>query len=89
MGRRGAGVEVEITEGAIRVRSQGRALTIPNAPRPADDEGEEADFVVYLDDIAHWDPPDDETTIEIDELQKILDAIERELERRGLSVEFE
>ncbi len=88
MARRGSAIEVEITEGAIRVRSHGRVLTIANAPPLADPE-EEADFVVRLDEIENWDPPHEETPIEIAELQKILEAIEQQVEKHGLIVAFE
>lgn len=87
MARRSS-IEVEITEGAIRVRHGGRVLTIANAPAPPDAE-EPADFFVRLDEIEHWDAPDDEIAIEIVELQKILEAIEAEVEKHGLSVAFE
>ncbi|QGM46430.1 Imm74 family immunity protein [Methylocystis heyeri] len=88
MARRGVGVEVEITEGAIRVRSAGRVLTIANAPPPPDVE-EDIDFYVLLDEIAHWDAPDDDQEIEVAELQKILEAIERQVEKHGLNIVFE
>jgi hypothetical protein len=88
MGRRANAIEVEVTEGAIRVRRNGRALTIPIAP-PDADSPEEADFLVRLDDIENWDAPDDETPIEIEELQRVLDAIEAHLDRQGLVVDFD
>ena len=88
MARRASGYEVEVTEGAIRVRRAGRTLTIPAAAPDAESE-EDADFVVRLDDLDHWDPPDDETLIEIEELHKILDAVEKQLEKHGLSVDFD
>jgi len=88
MGRRSGSIEVEMTEGAIRVRHGGRTLTIPIAP-PDSDSPDDADFLVRLDDIDSWDAPDDETPIEIEELQKILDAIEAQLDRQGLVVDFD
>jgi hypothetical protein len=88
MARRGSGFEVEITEGAIRVRSAGRVLTIANAPRPPDAE-EDIDFFILLDEIAHWDAPDDDQEIDVGELQKILEAIERQVEKHGLNIVFE
>lgn len=88
MARRASGYEVEVTEGAIRVRRAGKTLTIPAAP-PDAESGEDADFVVRLDDLDHWDAPDDEMPIDIDELQKILDAVEKQLEKHGLSVDFD
>jgi Immunity protein 74 len=90
MAKRGALTEIEIGESAILVRSRGRALTISGvAPTLAEADEEEANFIVRLDDIVHWDSPHDDTTIEIEELQEILDAIERQAARRGLSVAFE
>lgn len=81
-------LEVELTEGAIRVRQAGRLLTItPAAPPP--NAGEAPDFVVHLDDIQTWDAPDNEVEIDVAELQIILHAVETECERHGLSVEFE
>jgi len=88
MARRGSVIEVEITEGAIRVRSAGRTLTIANTAPPADVE-EEADFFIALDEIEHWDAPHDEMEIEVAELQRILEAIEQQVEKHELSVVFE
>lgn len=88
MGRRANAIEVDVTEGAIRVRQRGRTLTIPIAP-PDQDSPDDADFLVRLDDIERWDAPDDETPIEIEELQRILDAIESQLDRQGLVVDFD
>ncbi len=88
MGRRASAIEVEVTEGAIRVRQSGRTLTIPIAP-PDADSSEDADFLVRLDDIESWDAPDNETPIDIEALQKILDAIEDQLDRLGLVVDFD
>lgn len=87
MARRSS-IEVEITEGAIRVLQRGRVLTVAIASPPPDAE-EASDFFIRLDEIEHWDAPDDETAIDIVELQKILEAIEAEVERHGLSVSFE
>ncbi|AZG78107.1 hypothetical protein IYX23_15900 [Methylocystis sp. L43] len=88
MARRAGGYQVEVTEGAIRVRRAGKTLTIPAAPPDGESE-EDADFIVRLDDLEHWDAPDDETPIGIEELQKILDAVEKQLEKHGLSADFE
>jgi hypothetical protein len=88
MARRASAYEVEVTEGAIRVRRAGKTLTIPAAP-PDAESGDDADFLVRLDDIEHWDAPDDETLIDVNELQKILDAVEKQLEKHGLSVDFD
>ena len=88
MARRSGGYQVEVTEGAIRVSRSGKTLTIPAAP-PDSESHEDADFVIRLDDLDHWDPPDDEAPIDIEELHKILDAVERQLEKHGLSVDFD
>ncbi|ATQ67288.1 MULTISPECIES: Imm74 family immunity protein [Methylosinus] len=85
---RGKAITVEMTEGAIRVRSQGKTLTIVNSSPPPDAD-DESDFFIRLDEIDNWDAPDDEISIDIVELQKILEAIEEELDRRGLSVTFD
>ncbi len=88
MTRRGGGIEVEIGERAFHVRAWGRALTIPFAPAPEDAE-EEADVVVNLDEIERWDPPEEQREVELEELAKLLDAIERECDKRRLVVAFE
>ncbi|MBM3552230.1 MAG: hypothetical protein FJX45_10770 [Alphaproteobacteria bacterium] len=88
MARRSGGYQVEVTEGAIRVSRGGKTLTIPAAP-PDSESHEDADFVIRLDDLDHWDPPHDETPINIEELHKILDAVEQQLEKHGLSVDFD
>jgi hypothetical protein len=88
MARRKPAIEVEITEGAIRVRLAGRALTITTTARPPDAE-DAPDFLVRLDDIEHWDAPHEEVEIDVQELQLLLGAIEDECDRHGLSVEFD
>lgn len=88
MARRSSAFEVEITEGAIRIRSAGRVLTIANAPPPPDIE-DDIDFYIMLDEIGHWDPPDEDQEIDVSELQKILEAIERQVEKHGLNIVFE
>jgi hypothetical protein len=88
MARRRPSIEVEITEGAIRVRRDGRLLTIPTEP-PSLESDDEADFVIRLDGVEHWDAPDDDTPIDIVELQMILEAVEEQAERHGLTVAFD
>lgn len=88
MARRKPAIEVEITEGAIRVRHAGRTLTVVASPPPPD-AGEAPDFLVSLDDIEHWDAPHEGDEIEVDKLQMILTAIEDECDRHGLTVEFD
>jgi len=83
-----AKINVEMTEGAIRVRLDSRTLTI-HAEAPDEDSGEETDFVVRLDELDHWDAPDQDKEIDIVELQKILDAVEKELAKHGLTVDFD
>ncbi|MGJ0507928.1 MAG: Imm74 family immunity protein [Methylocystis sp.] len=80
--------KVEMTEGAIRVRHDGRTLTI-HAEAPDGDSDETTDFVVRLDNLDHWDAPDQDREIGIDELQGILDAVEKEMAKHGLSVDFD
>lgn len=81
-------IKVEMTEGAFRVRQDDRMLTI-HAEAPDAESGEDIDFVVRLDEIAHWDAPDQDQEIDIVELQKILDAVEKELAKHGLTVDFD
>jgi hypothetical protein len=86
--KRGDKPEVELTEGAIRVVWRGRTRTILPAPAPPNAE-DAADFTVSLDDLVCWDPPDDETEIEMTELQIILEAIDEAFDRLGLDVAYE
>jgi hypothetical protein len=80
--------DVDLTEGAIRVRQGSRVLTITPTP-PLPDAGDVPDFIIHLDDIETWDAPDNEVEIDLAELQMMLRAVEEECERHGLSVEFE
>jgi hypothetical protein len=79
---------VGLTEGAFRVTCESKSLTIfaasdlPGAAAPAD-------FVIHLDEILTWDPPHDDSEIEVEDLQKIAEGITAECERRGLTVAFE
>jgi hypothetical protein len=86
--KRGDKPEVELTEGAIRVSWRGRVRTILPAAKPPDSE-DDADFFVDLDDIVCWDPPDDEIEIEMNELQRILEAIDETFDRMGLAIAYE
>ncbi len=81
-------LKVELTEGSIRVIHANKVLTITSGANPPDAE-EIADFIVYLDDILHWDPPFESDEIEIDDLQRIVELIEAEFGKRGLTVVFE
>jgi len=87
-GKRGDRPEVELTEGAIRVVWRGRTRTIHPAPAPPGAE-EAADFIVALDDLVCLDAPDDETEIQMKELQVILEAIDDAFDRLGLEVAYE
>ena len=88
MARRPAEIEIELLNEALRVRYKGRALTIANAAR-AEDQEEDADFLVLLDEILFWDAPDDATPIEVEELLKIMEAIEDFADAQGFSIAFE
>lgn len=83
-GKRRRGPEVVWNDEGLRVTRQGKCLTIRVGPAT-----DEADVLIELDDITHWDPPDEETEISIDDLNEILAAIEAEADERGLSVAFE
>ncbi len=87
MTRRNSAFEIELVDETLRVRNKDRVLTIVNAARDQDDE--DVDFLVALDEIESWDPPHDGTQFELEELQKILDAIEKFSERVGLDLAFE
>jgi hypothetical protein len=89
MTRKSAGKpQVELTEGAIRVSWRGKTRTILPSPPPTGTE-DAPDFLVMLDDIVCWDPPDDQTEIEMTELQKILEAIDETFDRMGLTVDYD
>ena len=88
MRRRVSALKIEITEGAIRVTSRGRLLTLrPAAPPP--DADATPDFIIRLDDMEFWEAPDAAEEIAIEDLQSICDAIEKECDAHGLSVEFD
>ena len=88
MARRKPSIEVEITEGAIRVRHAGRMLTVvASAPPPGADAA--PDFLISLDDIERLDAPHEDVEIDVEKLQLILTAIEDECDRHGLTVEFD
>ena len=57
-------------------------------PCRAQPEGE-PDLVVDLDDVTHWQAPDEADEISLGDLQKIAAWIERACDERGLEVEFE
>ena len=79
---------IEITEGGVRIRDADKVMSVT---RRHDAPGAEieADYIIDLDDIVHWDAPNEEIEIEVDELQAILQAIETAFERRGLTIAFE
>ncbi len=79
---------VELTEGAFRVTCGPRSLTIFTAP-DLPGAASPADFVIHLDEILTWDPPYEDSEVQVDDLQKIAAGITAECERRGLTVEFE
>jgi hypothetical protein len=87
MARRGAAIEIEMKDDALILRCNGRSLTVANAALEEDEE--DADFLVRLDEIEFWDAPNQETAIEIDELQKILETIENFADRNGFDVAFD
>jgi hypothetical protein len=87
MARRGGAIDVEMKDDALVLLSKGRRLTVANA---ASEDGEEdADFLVRLDAIQSWDPPDDGTEIDLEELRKILEAIENFAEKGGFDIAFD
>jgi hypothetical protein len=88
MAKRSARLSVDLTEGSLRIHRGDKVLTITSAAAPPDAEVT-ADFIVYLDEILHWDEPHDGSEIAIEDLQRIVEAIEEEFARRGLTVEFE
>ena len=48
-----------------------------------------ADFVIRLDEILTWDPPHEDSEVEVEDLQRIAAGITAECERRGLTAAFE
>lgn len=86
--RNRAHVSVALTEGAFRITYGKKVLTLFPAPDQPNAEAP-ADFVIRLDEILMWDPPHQDCEIAIEELQKIVEAIGDECDRRGLVVAFE
>jgi hypothetical protein len=87
-GRSRPRLSVELTEGAFRATCGPKCLTIfPAADLPG--AAAPADFVIRLDEILMWDPPHEDSEVEVDDLQKITAGITAECERRGLIVAFE
>lgn len=79
---------VELTEGAFRVTCGARSLTIfPAADLPGTEAP--ADFVIRLDEVLTWDPPHEDSEVEVEDLQRIAAGITAECERHGLTVAFE
>ncbi len=87
--RRGrARFTVALTEGSFRVMHGKKVLTIfPAADLPGAEAP--ADFVIRLDEILTWDAPHQDSEIDIEDLQKIVEVIADECEKHGLVVEFE
>ena len=79
---------VELTEGGFRVTCGAKTLTIfPAADLPS--AAAPADFVIRLDEILTWDPPHEDSEVEVEDLQRIAAGITAECERRGLTAAFE
>ena len=85
MTRRSTPIDIAMTAQALRVGWRARTLTIVNAARPGDD----SNFVVRLDEIEAWDAPNDDEAVEIEELQRICEAIEDYAESEGVNLAFE
>jgi Immunity protein 74 len=88
MTKKNAEPRITLTEGSIHVHWGTRTVTILPLSSPANTE-DPADFIVDLDSILNWDAPHDEVEIEVEELQKIVQAIEEEFDKLGLVVEFD
>jgi hypothetical protein len=86
---KGAEFEIVIIEGAIRVTHAERTMTVRCCVNDFDEEDDDTDVIVYLDDIQGWDPPHDKDKFEIDDLQKLLEAIEVTFAHHGLGVVFD
>jgi hypothetical protein len=87
MARGKSAIDVEITEGAIRLRYGARILTL--RPRFSTEDSDDADLIVDLDEIAFWDAPHDEEEVPIELMPKLTEAIERQCDAHGMSVAFE
>jgi hypothetical protein len=81
--------EVVLLERGLRVTQAERTMTIRCCVNDFDEEDDDTDVIVYLDDITGWDPPHDHDTFEIEDLQKLLQAIESACARHGLGVTFD
>jgi len=81
--------EVVLLDGALRVTYGERSMTIRCCVNDFDEEDDDTDVIIYLDDITMWDPPHEKDKFEIDDLQQLLQAIERAFARHGLGVVFD
>jgi hypothetical protein len=81
--------EVVVLDGAIRVTHHDKTMTVRCCINDFDEEDDDTDAIVYLDDIRGWDAPHEDAAFEIEDLQKLLQAIEEAFARHGLGVMFD
>jgi len=83
------GFEVVILDGAVRIKYAERTMTVRCCINDFDEEDDDTDVIVYLDDIKGWDAPHEADAFEIEDLQKLLQAIENAFAQHGLDVMFD
>lgn len=91
--KRKRGAQAAWDGSVFRITKGTRSLIVPVVADP------EADMLVELDALTHWEAidapagdaasPEEAAEVSIEELQEILEAIEQEAERQGLSIDFE
>jgi hypothetical protein len=81
--------EVVLLEGALRITYAERTMTVRCCVNDFDEEDDDTDVIVYLDDIRGWDSPHENDAFEIEDLQKLLQAIEGAFARHGMGVMFD
>lgn len=81
--------DVVVIDGAIRVTHRERTMTVRCCINDFDEEDDDTDAIIYLDDISGWDPPHEKDAFEIEDLQKLLQAIELAFARHGMGVMFD
>ena len=88
MASKKSSINVIATTDSLKVFYFNRTLTIQLEPLN-DEPKNNSNFIIKLDEIEFWDPPDNTKTVSIIELQKILDAVETYAEKNRRIIEFE
>jgi hypothetical protein len=78
---------LDVSRGYIKVACKGRVATIPGEMffPPNDKIG----FVIFLDQIKHWDSPNEVDEISVDDISEIIDDIRKDFAKGGHTLEIE